>query len=177
MLDFGLLKSPEMFLGLLCLILQCDTVSIASTQTVSNYSGFILQRKSLSPCNCSMHHFHKFANLFCPFFRSLCTKTRQPGWDALAWGTSVPFCRLLWLPLWWILGAILWQSFANFSNVWLAHDARWEIEYNTTNDFFSRAESLESLRSRYWQLMPHRTFLMSLGSFSIFLSRWGSQVI
>jgi len=28
--------------------------------------------------NCSMHHFHKFANLFCAFFRSLCTKTRQP---------------------------------------------------------------------------------------------------
>jgi len=28
--------------------------------------------------NCSMHHFHKFANLFCPFFQSLCTKTRQP---------------------------------------------------------------------------------------------------
>ena len=27
--------------------------------------------------NCWMHHFHNFANLFCPFSRSLCTKTRE----------------------------------------------------------------------------------------------------
>jgi len=34
MVDLGLLKSPDMFLGLFCLILQRDTASIASTQTV-----------------------------------------------------------------------------------------------------------------------------------------------
>ena len=128
--------------------------------------------------NCLMHYFHKFANLFCLFFRSLCTKTRELV--EMRWPEEplyLPVDRY-GCPYDGSLGAILNSRYivicklgwGHHSNVWLAHDVRWEIEYNVPDDFSSRAESLES---RYWQLMPHHTFLMSLGSFSVSLSRWG----
>jgi len=90
-----------------------------------------------------MHHFQNLRICFALFPISV-HSNQATSWDALAWGTSVD--RYGW-PYDGSLGAILNSRYtvicklgwSHHSNVWLAHDVRWEIKFNVPNDFSSRA--------------------------------------